>query len=896
MVAPRSRLGPYEVVSLLGVGGMGEVYLARDTRLDRDVAIKILAGPLATDPSRRERFEREARIISSLNHPNICALYDVGREGDQAFLVLEHLEGEPLDRRLARSKGGQLPLTQALAIATQIADALDKAHRVGVVHRDLKPQNIFLTKNGAKLLDFGLAKVTGMVPSAAVVSGAQRASAAAVAAGNLTVDGTMVGTLPYMAPEQITGADTDVRTDIFAFGVVFYEMLTGRRPYPDQNPAELNTAVFDCEPTPIAMSVPVIPLGLDRLISTCIARDPDDRFQSAHDLLLQLRWAATPTSDIVVAQRRARATRRWQFAALAAIVALTGTAVVGGRILLNRTARRTPETVTRFSYAMPLDQNFTRAGRRPLAISPDGTQLVYVANRQLYLKPTAELTSAPIRGSNDDPSDAIFSPDGQWLLYWSAVSGELRKIAAAGGASTLVAKTLNPSGMSWSGDRLFVSQGKRGIVEFAAAGGAGRQAIKAGPDENLFGPELLPDGDTLIFTAKPDAAMRWDDAEIVAESMTSGVRKTLVHGGTDALYVAPGYLVYAHDAAIVGVPFDARRLEVTGPPISLVNGVGQAASNTTGAAFYAVSATGTLAYVPGDAGQQRTLAVLDRQGRETTLTAPAKAYTRARFSPDGTHIAMDVREVDTDIWLWDIAREVATRLTFGRSDEANAIWTPDSRRLVYYSNQGGRFGLYRLTIDGTGEPELLITSPNVLAPLAFSPDGKVLVYFELKLGTAAYQINTFEPDGDRTPRSMLGAAFTDPYIAISPDGRWLAFTSNESGRNEVYVRRFPRQDNDVPQQLVTGGGSYLVWPRGGHELFMLDPERRIVSVPATTGGVFSAGKPEPLFVANYLSLPIGRAFDVSDDGRRFLMIKEPQTNRQFIFVQHWLDELARRMH
>ncbi|HEY2150804.1 MAG TPA: protein kinase [Vicinamibacterales bacterium] len=895
MVAPRSRLGPYEIVSLLGVGGMGEVYLARDTRLDRDVAIKILAGPLATDPSRRERFEREARIISSLNHPNICALYDVGREGDQAFLVLEHLEGEPLDRRLARSKGGQLPLTQALAIATQIADALDKAHRVGIVHRDLKPQNIFLTRNGAKLLDFGLAKVAGAVTSAAVVSGVQTVSGVGEA-GNLTVDGTMVGTLPYMAPEQITGAEVDVRTDIFAFGVVFYEMLTGRRPYPDQNPAELNTAVFDCEPTPITLSVPAMPLGLDRLISTCMARDPDDRFQSAHDLLLQLRWAATPTSDIVLAQRSAKATRRWQYAALAAITVLAATVIMAGRILMNRPVRSTPESVTRFSYAMPLDQNFTRAGRRPLAISHDGTRLVYVANRQLYLKPTAELTATPIRGSNDDPSDAIFSPDGQWLLYWSAVSAELRKIAVGGGASTLVAKTLNPSGMSWSGDRLFVSQGKRGIVEFAVAGGAPRQAITARPDEALFGPELLPDGDTLIFSAKPDAATRWDDAEIVAESMRSGVRKILVHGGTDAHYLAPGYLVYAHDAAIVGVPFDARRLEVGGPPVPLVNGVGQAASNTTGAAFYSVSTNGTLAYVPGDAGQQRTLVLLDRQGRETRLNAPAKAYTRARFSPDGRHVEMDVREVDTDIWLWDVAREVATRLTFGRSDEANAIWTPDSRRLVYYSNQDGRFGLYRLSIDGTGEPELLITSPNVLAPLAFSPDGKVLAYFELRLGTAAYQINTFEPDGDRTPRSMLGAAFTDPYIAISPDGRWLAFTSNESGRNEVYVRRFPRQENDAPQQLATGGGSYLVWPRSGHELFMLDPERRIVSVPVTTGRTFSAGKPEPLFVANYLSLPIGRAFDVSDDGRQFLMIKEPQTNRQFIFVEHWFDDLARRIH
>jgi serine/threonine protein kinase len=507
-----SRLGPYEVIAPLGAGGMGEVYHARDTRLDRDVAIKILTASLGADPRRRERFEREARIISSLNHPNICALFDVGRDGDHDFLVLEYLEGEPLDRRLAALKGRPLPLKQALLIAAQIADGLDKAHRAGVVHRDLKPQNIFLTKNGAKLLDFGLAKMATTSPDSVTDPPSVTPPSVRPPLCNVTIDGTIVGTFFYMAPEQLAGRDADARTDIYAFGLVLYEMVTGQRPFDREGDTGVITAVFEREPPPLSAVVATLPVTLDRIVRTCLAKDPDDRFQSAHDLLLQLRWAAESALDQA---EDARPARRWRIAAFAAFAVA---AAFAGRPLLSRVDPPAPTAIERFAYQMPADQIFTRAGRRPLAVSPDGARLTYAANGQLFLKSIEDLEAKPIPGTDDDPSDPSFSPDGSAIMYWSRRSGEIHTIPTSGGGATRIAKTLNPWGSSWSGTRLFVSEGAKGILELSAAGGSTRRIVPAVNGESLYGPELLPDGDTLLFTVKPANASRWDDAMIAAQS------------------------------------------------------------------------------------------------------------------------------------------------------------------------------------------------------------------------------------------------------------------------------------------------------------------------------------------------------------------------------------------
>ena len=881
------RLGPYEIVAPIGAGGMGEVYRARDTRLSRDVAIKILAGPLASDPSRRERFEREARIISSLNHPNICALYDIGIDSGRDFLVLELLEGEPLDRRLARTNGRPLPMAQALAIAMQIADALDRAHRAGIVHRDLKPHNIFLTKAGAKLLDFGLAKVAGgpiaAQPVAAIDATAPR--------GTLSVDGTIIGTFLYMAPEQLSGGVADVRTDIFALGLVLYEMLTGRRPFENYDEAGVITAVFEREPPELSAAVAELPPSLDRIVRTCLAKDPDDRFQSAHDVLIQLQWAAEPTSDATQAVRATRSVRRWQMLAVASV--LVAALFAGRTWLIDR--RPAPADPTRFAYQLPPDQTFTRAGRQTLAISPDGTRLIYAANGQIYLKSIGDLDATPIRGTDEDPSSPLFSPNGDWILYWSRRTGELRKMPITGGTSTPLAHMLNPWGSSWSGDRIFVSQGRDGIREIPASGGPGRTVVTGSNEEMFYGPELLADGDTLIVTVKPKTASRWDDAEIVAVSITSGARTLLVRGGTDA-HVAPGALVYMHEGAIMAVPFDARRVAVTGAATTLVNGVSEASASITGAGFYDFSKTGTLVYVSGATRDQRTLVLVDRKGRETVVPAGTKPYTRVRFSPDGSHLALDVRELDGDVWVWDRNREVATRLTYSRADERDSIWTADGRRILYMSDAGGTSGIYRAAPDGSGTPERLTTCTDIQAPIVVSPDGKVLVLYELQFGTARYQIKSLELDGDRTPHTMITIPFPDPSIVFSPDGQWVAYASNDSGRSEVYVQRFPTHQ-EAPIQISKEGGATPVWPRQGHELLYMDPARNMVSVPVKTGTTFTAGTPEVLFQANYLTLQVGRAFDVSDDGRRFAMIKEPQqaSGRQFVFVEHWLDEVARTL-
>jgi Tol biopolymer transport system component len=694
-----------------------------------------------------------------------------------------------------------------------------------------------------------------------------------------------------MAPEQLAGEGVDARTDIFAFGLVLYEMLTGRRPFEDHDNAGVITAVFDREAPPLMASVPSLPLGLDRLVRTCLAKDPDDRFQSAHDLLLQLRWAAEPAAESAAAVTAEQSMRRWRLVAALALVAAAGAVA---RSLL-RTPAPVPAALARFAYDLPIDQNFSRPGRRPLAISPDGTRLLYVANRQIYLKSISDLDAAPIRGTNDDPSDASFSSDGQWVMYWSVASGELKKIPVTGGASTALGKTLNPSGSSWSGERIFVSQGKHGILEMPAAGGPSRQVVAPKDGEDFYGPELLPDGNTLLFTVRQPAVNRWDDATIVAQSIATGVRKTLVQGGTDAHYSA-GRLIYLHDSEIFAVPFDSSRLELTGPAVSLVTGVEQAGASITGAGYYAFSTTGTLVYVRGDSNQRRTIVMLDRQGRESAIPAPPRAYTRARLSPDGSRIALEVRDLDTDVWQWDLQREVLTRLTFDRADERSPIWMPDSRRIVYTSDAGGGYGLYRLAVDGTSKPERLTTDPDVQSPLGISPDGKVLAFLHLLMGTANYEIKTLELDGDRTPRPMATARFPDAYIAVSPDGKWCAYASVESGRSEVYIQGFPTPGGP-PLQISRDGGTYPVWPSAGHELLYLDPARRMIAVQVKTGGDFSVAKPEPLFTANYYTMPVGRAFDVSEDGRRFVMIKDDQpSSRRFIFVQHWLDEVAARVH
>jgi hypothetical protein len=520
-LTPGSRLGPYEIVSAIGAGGMGEVYRARDTRLDRAVAIKVL--PLtAVDPQFRDRFEREARTVSRLDHPHICTLHDVGQEGDTAYLVMQHLDGETLEARLAH---GSLPLADALALGVQIAEALDAAHRAGVVHRDVKPGNIMLTKSGAKLLDFGLAKMHApQVPTMASMVPTTPA---------LTTQGTILGTFEYMAPEQLAGEEADARTDIFALGVVLFEMVTGRRAFDRKTQATLIGAILKDEPPPVSSLVAVAPPALDFTVSKCLAKERDRRWQSAGDIASQLSWiarsgaasgsvapsvATAPRLETSVRTTRSPA-RPW-IATAAVIAVIAATAAVTW--LLKPAPAVSPQAVTRFTIDLPEGQAFTRTGRPYIAISPDGTRVVYVANQQLYLRTLDQVAAVPIRGSNVDPVNPFFSPDGNWIAFWSPISNDLKKLAVTGGTPVTIAAAGNPYGASWSGERIVFAAGAEGIYEVPASGGTPRQIVKVdGSKEQAFGPQLLPD-DCVLFTLATNKA--WDNARIVVQSIATGTR------------------------------------------------------------------------------------------------------------------------------------------------------------------------------------------------------------------------------------------------------------------------------------------------------------------------------------------------------------------------------------
>ena len=885
-----ARLGPYEIVSALGAGGMGEVYRARDTRLDRTVAVKILPAALAADPELRERFDREARAISQLTHPHICTLHDVGREGAVDYLVLEYLEGESLEKRLAR---GALPLGTALTIAIEIADALTAAHRAGIVHRDLKPGNIMLTKSGAKLLDFGLAKTT-----TPVVAGSS-ASMLLTTPPNVTAQGTILGTFQYMAPEQIEGVEADARSDIFAFGCVLYEMVTGRRAFEGKTRASLMGAILKDTPPAVSSLQPGTPASLDRVIAACLEKEPDDRLQSARDLSWQLRWIreggveSTNTSPDEPPKRG----RRLSVVVLCAGVAAAAAAIAAASAwALKPNSAPHRGTLTRFSVGlggMGGDQSSLAAGRHLMAISPDGTRIVYVANYQLYLRSMDQLEAVPIRGTNESPTEPFFSPDGQWVGYFA--QSKLKKILVTGGAAVSVCDAVSPAGAFWDVDRIVFGQGNRGILEVSPDGGT--PTVLVAPDKTrngtLHGPQMLPGGQAILFTAKADGSTRWDDAQIFVQSLKTGQRKKLVDGGTDARYLPSGHLVYVRDGVMLAVAFDAGGLELRGGSVAMVEGIAETTANQTGAAQFAVSRAGSLVYLPSAFGQNRTLAWRDRQGRDTPINAPPRAYGAPRVSPDGTRIAVDARDLENDIWIWDIAREALTRLTFGPAQEVIPLWTPDSRRIVYSSSATGPFGLFWKRADNTGQVEPLMLSPAQVVPASFSPDGKQLVFYAI----GEYRLKVLDVEGDRKFRTLTAPAqFAERNADISPDGRWIAYESDESGSGEIYVRPFPAVEQGR-WMISTDGGTRPRWAPNGRELFY-QGRRQFMVVSVQPGTTLQFGKGTPLFdLVDEAQPSPNRHYDVAPDGMRFVVIKDPQTatSLQLVVVQNWLDELKARV-
>jgi hypothetical protein len=902
-----SRLGPYEIVAPIGAGGMGEIYKARDTRLERTVAIKVLAPNLAADPEFKARFEREARSISALNHPHICTLFDVGETDSAAYLVLELLDGETLADRL---KTGPLPVDQALELASQIADALDKAHRQGIVHRDLKPANVFLLKSAGaagaphcKLLDFGLAKIGAAAPPGSVETRLLTSPPPAQTAP-LTSQGSILGTFQYMAPEQIEGQDSDARTDIWAFGCVLYEMLTGRRAFEGKSQASLIASILERQPPAITELQPLAPPALSRIVRTCLEKNPDNRFHTAHDLWLHLEWieeggSAAGLPAPIVAGRK----RRSAFAFGAGALVLAALAAAGAWAL--KPAPEVTSVVGRFLYRLPEGVSFTRGGRQNVAISPDGTKIAFIAQNQIYLRRFGELDAQPIRGTNVDPVGLAFSPDGESLVFFSPTtpfgslsSGNLKRVAVTGGALSQISPAGDPSGIVWQGNRIVFADLKS-IQTVPDTGGTPETLLTLDPaaGEEVSQPQLVNDGRDLIYTVRR-RELTWDAAQVVTQPAGGGPRRVLVQTGSDGRLLPTGHLVYVSNNTLFAQAMGPS-LEPIGGAVPVVEGV-QFSLNTTGVGRYAISDTGALVFVPGSGEITNELAWVDRKGVVEKVGAPVRAYEYARLSPDGTRIVASENTGDNDLLVWDIGHRILGNLTQGPDDDDYPVWTRDSRYVVFSSSQrGGKPDLFRRAVDGTGSLEQLTKTPAGEAPYAFLSEGRLLILHHpaesrdvVDVRLHALTLGTEQNSVPLIPESS-GVQWN---AEISPDGRWIAYVSMEGGAQEVHVRPYPKTDAGH-WQITSGGGNKPGWSRSGKELFYTNAGR-LHAVPNLTrpgSATFEYGPSAPLLDVNpYRFNVTGRPYDLSLDDQRFLVVTravQANEDRTIVIVTNWFDEL-----
>jgi len=872
---------------------MGEVYKARDTRLDRIVAVKILPELLAADPQFRERFEREARTISQLAHPHICTLYDVGEDHGVAFIVLEHLEGETLADRLAR---GRLPLDQALTIAVHVADALSAAHRAGVVHRDLKPANVMLTKAGggstsspqAKLLDFGLAKTAAPVVAAG-------ASMMATTPVNITAQGTILGTFQYMSPEQIEGQDADARSDVFAFGCVLYELLTGVKAFQGKTQASLIGAILKDQPPPITTLQPIAPAALDHVVQTCLAKHPDERWQSASDLLRELKWiAANPSTSAPVVGVRG-AGRRERLLAFVAAISL----VVSGAMAWTawRALQRPDQSAARpmrFTIALPPDQPLSQLDTdannpQPLvAVSPDGSHLAYTVERggtqQLFVRDVSTGAATALAGT-DGARSPFFSPDGRWIGFQA--DGKLKKMALGGGAAVTLCDARSLRGASWTADDTiaFVPDLYAGVWRVRASGGKPEPLTTVdatGGERSHRWPEVLPGGKAVVFAVGSGAV--WDDARIVVQSLDTGARKTLIDGGSSPRYLPTGHLVYARAGALAAVPFDPVRLEVTGPPVKLLDGL---ITENDGAAQYSFSRTGLLISVPASSTDPKTEVVwVDRGGLASPAgIAPGKLY-RLALAPDGVRVAVQQMNMG-DLRVYDLRREIQSSFRSG-TRSSGFSWMPDGKRIVFSSEKTGAWNIFWKRSDGSGGEEELIPPGPSRSSGEVSPDGQSMAYTE-----ADGSVWLFSFQNRQTRRLAVRADSGLAPPAFSADGRYLAFTTDDSGQTQVFVTALPAAEERW--RVSTQGGTEPKWSPDGRELFYRNRNQMLSVAVTARKGSFEAGPPRVLFGGRFV-LSNNNGYSVSADGKRFLMLRQVGEDKPPLsldVVTDWFADVAR---
>jgi Tol biopolymer transport system component len=873
---------------------MGEVYKARDTRLERTVAVKVLPAHLSASPESRQRFEREAKTISQLSHPHICALHDVGREGETEYLVMEYLEGETLAERLLK---GALPLEQTLRFGMQIADALDKAHRQGIVHRDLKPGNVMLTRSGVKLLDFGLAKA--MAPTS------QQSSLTALPTQHaLTQEGTILGTFQYMAPEQLEGREADTRTDIFAFGCVLYEMATGKKAFSGATQASLISSILRDEPPAISQVQPMSPPALDHVIRKSLAKDPEDRWQNAADLGGELKWIAEGGSQtgIVVPVSAPRRRNRERLTWFVAGVLLLSSLALAWR-LFSRPAP--PAPVLRASILPPDGAEFVSAwlDAGPVEVSPDGTKLVFAVRRgegpnQLWVRALNEAAARPLAGT-DGAQRPFWSPDGRFIGFFA--DRALKKIGVDGGpAFTLARPAMEARGGTWNRDGviLYTPDARGPIYRVKADGGNVEPAtVYARGDATHRYPHFLPDGKHFLYLVRHSGAGAGVRPEIRVGLLDSKDSKEILSVGSNVTY-ASGHLLYVREGTLVAQAFDPDRLAVRGDPIPLVPDILMDERFSRG--VFSASQNGVLAFQTGTVARNSVLRWLDRAGRTVgTVGEPALFFNGGApsISPDGTRAMAGIVDARTgvgDLWMVDLASGTRSRFTTGPGDKITAVWSPDGRRISYNVQSSGNAG-YDIVLRptaGSGQVETLLSDPvDNEFPCGFSPDGQSILYQCRRAGSD--DLFVIPLTGDRKPRPLAASptAF-EQYGQFSPDGRYVAYASDESGRQEIYVVSL--RGRGGPWQVSANGGTEPRWRGDGKELFFFGPDNRLMAAKVSgDADSFAAGAIEPLFQLR--SIGINTRYDVAKDGTRFLVIGE--LSHEFFpinIVTNWTVELAKK--
>jgi eukaryotic-like serine/threonine-protein kinase len=886
-LSPGARLGPYEILSPLGAGGMGEVYRAKDTRLERSVAVKVLPAHLSSSPESRQRFEREAKTVSQLSHPHICALYDVGREGETEYLVMELLEGQTLSERLGR---GPLPLEQTLRYGIEIGDALDKAHRQGIVHRDLKPSNVMLTKSGVKLLDFGLAKAISPSAPAQLTSLPTQASP-------VTQAGTVLGTFQYMAPEQLEGKEADARTDIFAFGAVLYEMATGKKAFQGKSQASLISSIMSSDPPPISSVQALAPPELDRAVRKCLAKDPEDRWQNASDLGSELKWIGEDGSQAGVAapsssRPRSRERLAWTLASLAVLGALT-------LAVVRRQRSGPPRRPLQFIVPAPEKSSFGDS----FAMSPDGEQLVFEASSegktQLWLRLLNSIEARPIEGT-EGGSFPFWSPDGQYVGFFA--DGKLKKIALAGGPAQSLADAGQSRGGTWNAEGviLFAPDAASPLMRVAASGGIASAATtvdQANAETGHRWPDFLPDGRHFLFLARNAEA---EKEAICVGSLDSSEKTILFHSRSRSVYAAPGYLLFSREHTLMAHRFDASTLRSLGEPVLLAEDVEPIGEiGPTGYVRMSASGGGILAF--RREGRNRSqLTWYDRSGKPLGTVAGASDYDEPMLSPEGTSLAFvrkDPKTGSEDVWTLDFSRGAPARLTFDPSDHLNPVWSPDGKRIAFVSTRPGNLGFYWKLASGAGPDETLLKLDRMASIDDWSRDGRFILYERLAPKTQ-FDLWALPMSGPGKPFPYVVADGLQRHARFSPDGHWVAYTSNESGRQEIYVQRFPSSGGKW--QVSSEGGDQASWRSDGKELIYLSPRLQLMAVEVKGSETFEVGTARPLFSIRPKYSPTttreqGNLYVITPDGQRFL-VNEAVEGKQappILVVVSWTSDLRK---